>query len=220
MIRSLALLAALAALALSACGGDDSSAQGEGETVELPEGCEAVEAPEPRDVDLDRPPSRPSGDDLVAIVETSCGTFEIALNTKLSPKTVASFEHMAENGVYDGTMFHRIIPGFVVQGGDPTGTGSGPGPGYTVDEPPPTDFAYTQGTVAMGKTEVEPPGRSGSQFFVVVPPQADVQPVFAVLGEVTEGFDVIERIEGVGSPDGSGAPLDPVVVDSVTVEKG
>ena len=74
---------------------------------------------------------------------------------------------MAENGVFDGTPFHRIIPGFVIQAGDPAGTGSGPGPGYSVDEPPPDDTSYTEGVVAMAKTEAEPPGRSGSQFFVV-----------------------------------------------------
>jgi peptidyl-prolyl cis-trans isomerase B (cyclophilin B) len=216
-------IAALAVLmlgfALPACGGDDEPEEDTAESS-LPSDCEEVSAPEPREVSLDPPPSKPSGQDLVAVVDTSCGTFEIALDTKLSPKTTASFEYLAENGVYDDTLFHRIIPGFVIQAGDPSNTGSGPDPGYTIDEPPPTDFAYTQGVVAMAKTEVEPPGRSGSQFFVVLPPQADVQPVFAVLGEVTEGFDVVETIAELGSPDGSGSPLEPVVIDSVTIEAG
>ena len=69
--------------------------------------------------------------------------------------------------MYDGTAFHRIVPDFVIQGGDPLGDGTG-GPGYFVDEPPPADTEYTRGTVAMAKSQVEPPGRSGSQFFVVV----------------------------------------------------
>ena len=87
----------------------------------------------------------------MAAVETSCGTFEIALDTRGSPKTVSSFVHLAREGLYDDTIFHRIVPGFVIQGGDPLGTGRG-GPGYSVDEVPPSDTVYTKGTVAMAKT--------------------------------------------------------------------
>ena len=127
---------------------------------------------------------------------------------------------MAENGVFDGTPFHRIIPDFVIQAGDPAGTGSGPGPGYSVDEPPPDDTSYTEGVVAMAKTEVEPPGRSGSQFFVVTVPDAALPPDYAVAGEVIEGMEVVEAIEAQGNPDGSGAPIEPVVINSVTIEEG
>jgi len=218
--KPLALIAGLLVLLgliLTACGGDDDESTQSAE-ADLP--CEPAEAPEPQEFALDPPPARPSADDLTAIVDTTCGTFEIALDTKGNPRTAASFEYLAENGVLDDTFFHRIIPGFVIQAGDPAGTGSGPGPGYFVDEPPPTEFAYTSGVVAMAKSEAEPPGRSGSQFFVVTPAQADVQPLFAVVGEVTEGFDVVETIESYGSPDGSGAPLDIVLINSVTIEKG
>ena len=154
------------------------------------------------------------------MVDTSCGSFEIALDTKGNPKTAASFAHLAENGVYDNTLWHRIVPGFVIQGGDPQGTGSG-GPGYSVDEPPPPDAAYTRGVVAMAKTEAEPPGRSGSQFFVVSGADAGLPPQYAIAGEVTSGFDVVKLIEGFGDPasGGTGTPLEPVVTNTVTIEE-
>lgn len=217
------LLVALG-LVLPACGGDDEDASTSEEesslTAEAP--CESVELPQPKEVTLDPPPSEPSADDLIAVVDTTCGAFEITLDTKGSPKTAASFEYLAENGVLDGTPFHRIVPGFVVQAGDPAGTGSGPGPGYSVDEPPPADTDYTLGEVAMAKTEAEPPGRSGSQFFVVSTADAGLPPAYATVGEVTKGFDVIETIESYGDPASgdTGTPLDVVVVNSVTIEEG
>ena len=106
------------------------------------------------------------GEKLTAVVETSCGTFDIALDTKRAPKTANSFAFLAEEGFYDDLTFHRIVPGFVIQGGDPLGTGTG-GPGYSVDEKPPANLAYTKGIVAMAKSSAEPPGSSGSQFYVV-----------------------------------------------------
>jgi cyclophilin family peptidyl-prolyl cis-trans isomerase len=109
-----------------------------------------------------------------------------------------------------------------VQAGDPEGTGSGPGPGYTVDEPPPSDAEYTRGVVAMAKSPVEPPGRSGSQFFVVTAADAGLPPDFAIVGEVTEGFDVVEAIETLGDPASGdeGTPVETALVNSVTIEKG
>ena len=80
--------------------------------------------------------------------------------------TGGSFKYLADQGFYDGTTFHRIVPGFVIQGGDPQGDGTG-GPGYSVVEPPPQDLVYARGVVAMAKTELEKPGTSGSQFFIV-----------------------------------------------------
>ena len=210
------LLAAL--LALTACGDDDDD--GEATTGAAADPCEEVSAPEPRTVDLSPPPREPSAEKLTAVVDTSCGTFEIALDTKESPKTVASFEYLAENGVYDDTLWHRIVPGFVIQGGDPQGTGTG-GPGYSVDEPPPQDAEYTEGVVAMAKTEAEPPGRSGSQFFVVSGADAGLPPQYAIVGKVSSGFDVVKTIEAFGDPQsgGTGTPLEPVVINSVTIEE-
>ena len=218
-----ALLVALGLL-LSGCGGDEGGDSTSGEEEESAERtdspCESVETPEPKEFNLDPPPAKPSADDLVAVVDTTCGTFEIALDTQENPRTAASFEYLAVKGVLDGTQFHRIIPDFVIQAGDPAGTGMGPGPGYSVDEPPPGDASYTEGVVAMAKTPAEPPGRSGSQFFVVTVADAGLPPDYAIAGEVTEGMDVVEAIEEKGSPDRSGSPLDPVLINSVTIEKG
>jgi peptidyl-prolyl cis-trans isomerase B (cyclophilin B) len=215
----LTTLLLLALLGFAACGDDDDSDEGTAGSADEP--CEEVTAPEPRTVKLDPPPKEPSARSLTAVVDTSCGTFEIALDAKENPKTAASFEYLAENGVYNDTLWHRIVPGFVIQGGDPQGTGTG-GPGYSVDEPPPEDTEYTRGVVAMAKTEAEPPGRSGSQFFVVSGADAGLPPQYAIVGEVTSGFDVVQTIEAFGDPQsgGTGTPLEPVVIDSVTIEEG
>lgn len=214
---ALTALLCVVSLLLIACS-DDEDGEGAGASVDEP--CEEATAPEPRTVELDPPPAKPAADRLTAIVDTSCGTFEIALDAKGNPKTAASFAHLAENGVFDNTLWHRIVPGFVIQGGDPQGTGSG-GPGYSVDEPPPQDAAYTKGVVAMAKSEAEPPGRSGSQFFVVTGADAGLPPQYAIAGKVTSGFDVVETIEAFGDPQagGTGTPLEPVLIDSVTIEE-
>lgn len=206
-----------ALLLIAGCGDDD----GDEETgSQLPEGCEEVEAPEPKPAEAERSKDRPSGP-ATAVVETSCGTFRIELATDRSPKTTASFAGLAQQGYYDGTGFHRIQRGFVIQGGDPLGDGLG-GPGYSVDEPPAPDTAYLRGTVAMAKSEAEPPGRSGSQFFIVTAPaDAGLPPDFAVLGTVSEGMDVVERIEQLGDPGGAdGPPVAPVVIERIAIEGG
>jgi peptidyl-prolyl cis-trans isomerase B (cyclophilin B) len=221
----LALVAAALALALlGACGDDDDD--GASETTTTAAGaageCAEVETPAPKDVRFDKPEQALSpGEKATAVVETSCGTFEIKLDTKNAPKTANSFAFLAEEGFYDGTAFHRIVPGFVIQGGDPTGSGSG-GPGYSVDEAPPADTSYLKGSVAMAKTAVEPPGRSGSQFYVVTAADAGLPPDYALLGQVVEGIDVVEAIGDLGDPASGqeGAPTQPVTIESVTIEKG
>ncbi len=138
------------------------------------------------------------------MVETSCGTFEIALDTTRAPKTTNSFAYLAEEGFYDDLTFHRVVPEFVIQGGDPLGNGAG-GPGYSVDEKPPANLSYTRGVVAMAKTAAEPPGRSGSQFYVVTAADAGLPPEYALVGKVDKGYDVVTRIEKLGTPEGGGA---------------
>ncbi len=110
----------------------------------------------------------------------------IALDTERAPKTANSFAYLSEEGFYDDLTFHRIVPGFVIQGGDPLGTGTG-GPGYSVDEKPPANLAYTKGMVAMAKSSAEPPGRSGSQFYVVTGADAGLPPEYALVGKVERG---------------------------------
>jgi peptidyl-prolyl cis-trans isomerase B (cyclophilin B) len=208
-----AVAASLALVVLAGCGG------GGGETstsVALPAGCTKASAPPPKQVHLARPTEQLRGP-ATATVETSCGTFTIALDTARAPRTASSFAYLARHGVYDDTTFHRIIPGFIVQGGDPTGTGTG-GPGYSVDESPPQSLSYTRGIVAMAKSPVEPPGRSGSQFFVVTAADAGLTPDYALLGRVTRGFDVVQRIEQLGTA--SGRPKAPVVIRQVRIGGG
>jgi cyclophilin family peptidyl-prolyl cis-trans isomerase len=135
----------------------------------------------------------------VALVTTSLGTFAIRLDVRDSPHLVASFERLARRGFFDGTIFHRIVPGFVIQGGDPTGTGTG-GPGYTTTDPPPPGTRYTHGTVAMAKTASDPKGTAGSQFFVVTAADAHLSPDYALLGKVTSGLAVVDRIGTFGDP--------------------
>jgi peptidyl-prolyl cis-trans isomerase B (cyclophilin B) len=149
------------------------------------------------------------------VVETSCGSFTIELDQESAPETTASLVSLAENGFYDGTTFHRVVPGFVIQGGDPTGTGAG-GPGYSTVDVPPVGTSYTLGTVAMAKAGAEPAGTSGSQFFVVTAPDAGLPPDYAVVGTVVEGMETVTAIEGLGA--GDGPPSRPVVIDKVTVE--
>jgi cyclophilin family peptidyl-prolyl cis-trans isomerase len=99
---------------------------------------------------------------------------------------------------FDGTVFHRIVPGFVIQGGDPTAKGTG-GPGYTVVDVPPRNSLYTEGVVAMAKAPSEPRGAAGSQFFIVTAADAGLPPDYAILGVVTKGLKVVERIGRLGN---------------------
>jgi peptidyl-prolyl cis-trans isomerase B (cyclophilin B) len=203
-------------LALASCGGGGG---GGSTAAAIPAGCQKVEQPPPKHVNLKPPHTRikPSKK-LVAAVDTSCGTFEIALDAKDSPKTVSSFVYLARKGIYDDTTFHRIVPNFVIQGGDPLGTGMG-GPGYSVDEPPPANVQYLRGTVAMAKTMAEPPGRFGSQFFVVTAADAGLPPQYALLGKISSGRDVVDRIASLGDPatGQTGTPRVTVVIRKIAV---
>lgn len=223
----LAVFAVVAAIVVAAVligqGGDSddgttSSAPSSTEEASADGGCEEVEAPEPEKVSFKAPKQvLKRGEAATAVVKTSCGTFEIALDTERAPKTANSFAFLAEEGFYDDLTFHRVVPGFVIQGGDPEGTGTG-GPGYTVDEEPPPNLAYTKGVVAMAKSSADPPGRSGSQFYVVTAPDAGLPPEYALVGRVSEGYDVVEKIDALGTP--GETPKQTVLVEEVTIEQG
>jgi cyclophilin family peptidyl-prolyl cis-trans isomerase len=206
----IAAIGVLVALAIG-CGGGST-------TVESAAGCEPVEAPEPAQIDLPAPEQTvKAGEELTAVVRTSCGTFEIALDTRRAPKTTNSFAYLAREGFYDGLDFNRVVSGFVIQGGDPLGDGSG-GPGYSVTEKPPADTAYTKGVVAMAKSLDEPSGRSGSQFFVVTSLDTGYPPEYALLGEVSKGYGVVARINELGTP--AEKPRQTVLIEEIAIEKG
>ncbi len=203
------------AILISRSGGSDDSST---TSASGADGCKQVEAPEPKQVSLKAPKQTlKKGEEATAVVETSCGTFEIALDTTRAPKTANSFAYLSEEGFYDDLTFHRIVPGFVIQGGDPLGTGTG-GPGYKVVEKPPANLAYTKGTVAMAKSSAEPPGTSGSQFYVVTGADAGLPPEYALVGKVSEGLDVVERIGKLGTA--SEKPKQTVLIEKITIEKG
>jgi peptidyl-prolyl cis-trans isomerase B (cyclophilin B) len=154
-------------------------------------------------------------------VVTNCGTFAFTLDTAQSPKTSASFYGLAKGGFFNGLTFHRVVSHFVIQGGDPTGTGAG-GPGYTVVEPPPKSIQYVRGDVAMAKAQTQPAGASGSQFFIVTAANATqsagLTPDYALVGKVVSGIDVVEKIGSLPTnPPSDGSPAPAVVMSSVTV---
>jgi cyclophilin family peptidyl-prolyl cis-trans isomerase len=150
-------------------------------------------------------------------VQTNCGSFAFKLDVKDSPNTTAAFAGLAKRGFFNGLIFHRIVPGFVIQGGDPSGTGAG-GPGFSTVDPPPKKADYKLGTVAMAKTQTEPAGAGGSQFFVVTGQDAQLPPDYALLGQVTKGIDVVQKIGQLGNPtDPNGTPTQTVVMKKVTV---
>jgi peptidyl-prolyl cis-trans isomerase B (cyclophilin B) len=218
--RAASLLALVGVtFALAACGGGgDTTSTG----ASLPTGCQQVAKPRPKKTQLKRPKQTVTrGESLTATVDTSCGSFDIRLDTAESPQTVNSFVYLAKKGFYDDTIFHRIVPHFVIQGGDPLQTGEG-GPGYNVTEAPPHNATYRMGTVAMAKGSVEPSGRSGSQFFVVTAADAGLPPNYAILGKVSSGFDVVKRIGTLGdaASGSAGTPLATVVIRRITVRGG
>ncbi len=205
-----ALLVAALVLLAAGCGGGDGSST-------TANGCEDVEAPAPRPDGGQTAPTEPldASQSWTLTFDTSCGTFVVTLDLDAAPKTAASLVSLARVGYYDDTIFHRIVPGFVIQGGDPTQSGNG-GPGYTTVDPPPGGAAYAKGVVAMAKTATEPAGTAGSQFFVVTGKDVGLPPEYAIVGTVTSGLDVVERIGALGDPT-TEQPIQPVVIDSVTV---
>ena len=217
MLRVAAIAVVTLALVAAGCGGGSSSStRAVTETAETVSGCESVEPPAPRDAGgATAPKERLDPERTWTLTfDTSCGTFVVTLDLDSAPATAASLVSLAQSGFYDDTVFHRIVPGFVIQGGDPTQTGTG-GPGYSTVDAPASGATYTKGVVAMAKTEDEPPGTAGSQFFVVTGDDVGLPPDYAVAGTVTDGLDVVERIGALGDP-ATEQPLQPVVVRSVT----
>jgi peptidyl-prolyl cis-trans isomerase B (cyclophilin B) len=153
----------------------------------------------------------------VVTLITNCGTIDIHLDVRQAPATTASFAYLVKRGFYDNLTFHRVAADFVIQGGDPNGDGSG-GPGYTVVEPPPSNVRYTLGTVAMAKTNTDPSGASGSQFFIVTTANASLPPQYALVGNVVGSLAGVEAISKQPTdPPQDGAPIKPVVITRATL---
>jgi peptidyl-prolyl cis-trans isomerase B (cyclophilin B) len=220
VLRPVTLAAALALLA-AGCGADKKASEATATPARTatPKGiaCANVADPGPKhEPHLSKPHTKlDPAKTYVATVKTSCGAFQITLDAKRAPVTGGSFSYLVSKRFYDDLTFHRIVPGFVIQGGDPKGDGTG-GPGYSVVEAPPRSLRYTRGVVAMAKTQFERPGTSGSQFFVVTADDAKLPPEYALLGRVTGGQAVVARIAAADT-DRQQRPLQAIVIDSVTI---
>ena len=198
---------ALVVLALAGCGSTSTTGttfvattttQAPAET-QASGGCRAAELPPAKPGGGQKKPTRkldPAKTYRVTF-ETNCGDFTIEIDQKSAPATGASFVALAKQGFFDGTVFHRIVPGFIIQGGDPTATGTG-GPGYQTVDPPKPGARYVKYVVAMAKAQSEASGTSGSQFFVVTADDAGLPPDYAILGTVVSGKDVVDRIGALG----------------------
>jgi cyclophilin family peptidyl-prolyl cis-trans isomerase len=213
------VLALCAALLLAGCGGGDEQPATTPKTTAATI-CRTVAAPAPKgEQHLSKPTTRlKPGVRYVVDLQTNCGTISIRLANGRAPKTSASFADLVRQGFYDDLTFHRVVRDFVDQGGDPLGTGLG-GPGYTVIEAPPPDTNYTNGVVAMAKTEAQPRGASGSQFFIVTADDAKLPPDYALVGGVVRGMDVAQRIARM-PVDAQDRPRAPIVIEKAALRTG
>jgi cyclophilin family peptidyl-prolyl cis-trans isomerase len=198
-----------AALALAACSAPEASTP-------------AASGPAPSaspaagdDCPTSEPAPLPAGETREVTITTELGEIVIELSADLSPIAVANFAALAACDYYDGIVFHRLVPGFVIQGGDPTGTGTG-GPGYTITDEPVTT-QYARGTVAMARTSQ--PNSVGSQFFIVLDDSAEASlasaNTYQIIGTVTSGMEVADAIAAAADAE---IPSDPVVMTDVSID--
>ena len=233
MRRLLTLTATVLLLGFAAgCGDDDDGPEGNPsntapdptvtttadqapEPKRKPGECVEVAQPEPKpDGGEEKPTAELTGSHTVTF-RTNCGSFTVDVD-ETQGLTAASFVQLADSGFYDNTYFHRIAVDFVIQGGDPTGTGVG-GPGYQTRDAPPQDATYPKYTVAMAKGGEEPPGTAGSQFFVMTG-DSGLPPDYALVGMVTKGKKVVDAIGKLGDPNQS--PTQIVKVEKATTSGG
>jgi cyclophilin family peptidyl-prolyl cis-trans isomerase len=152
-----------------------------------------------------------------AVMTTDAGDITIELDAAAAPETVNNFVVLARYGYYEGVPFHRIIPGFVIQGGDAVGGGDPGNPGYAIDDELPEEGAYQIGSVAMANSG---PNTNGSQFFIITGDDgASLPPSYSLFGQVIDGEDVVTGLDEIGSP-GAGVPSEVVRIQSVTITEG
>jgi cyclophilin family peptidyl-prolyl cis-trans isomerase len=212
-IRSLALLAVVATLAV-ACNPNGTPAPASNSASTAPSAAGSAAT---GNCPTKQPPPLAAGEKRLVTLSTAKGDIAITIEADLSPIAAGNFVALAECGYYNGVVFHRVVPSFVIQGGDPTGTGTG-GPGYTIKDEPVT-ATYGRGTVAMARTPAA--DSVGSQFFIVLDDAARgalADPTtnnYQIIGTVTSGMDAVDAIaEDAG---GKELPASPVVMDNVTV---
>jgi peptidylprolyl isomerase/peptidyl-prolyl cis-trans isomerase B (cyclophilin B) len=183
----------------------------------MPIECPAADGSSPKRQRFDGPPPMcidPAAT-YTATMVTSKGTMTISLDPGSAPATVNNFVFLARYHYFDGVTFHRVIPGFVLQGGDPEGTGMG-GPGYRFADELPRPGRYEVGSLAMANAG---PNTNGSQFFVISGPAGmRLPPQYSLFGKVVAGLDVVATIDALGSA--SGKPKERVTIESVTVTEG
>ncbi|HEX3623349.1 MAG TPA: peptidylprolyl isomerase [Acidimicrobiales bacterium] len=181
--------------------------------------CPPADGSAPRTTTFDKPPPTciNPAKTYSAEMQTSKGLLVISLDAKGAPKTVNNFVVLARYHFFDGIAFHRIIPGFVIQGGDPLQTGLG-GPGYKFEDELPKAGAYKVGSLAMANSGAN---TNGSQFFIVTGDAgASLPPSYSLFGQVTQGLDVVSAIDGVGIPGTQdGKPSEVVTIKSVTIKE-
>ncbi|HUB69938.1 MAG TPA: peptidylprolyl isomerase [Acidimicrobiales bacterium] len=180
----------------------------------MPPTCPAADGSSPKTQRFDGPPPMciDPAHRYTAEMVTTKGTMVIGLDPLAAPKTVNSFVFLARYHYFEGIAFHRVIPGFVLQGGDPTGTGTG-GPGYRFEDELPKPGRYELGSLAMANAG---PNTNGSQFFVISGPSGiKLPPQYSLFGKVVKGLDVVSAIDAIGTS--SGKPKEQVVIESVTV---
>ena len=178
--------------------------------------CETVDYPIAQDPVILRAPTKllDASRMYTLTFDTTCGTFAVRLDTKLSPQTSASLVSLARKKYFDDTPVVRIVPRLLIQAGDPTQTGAGQ-PGYSTVDVPPRGTRYTRGTMAMAKSQLDEAGAAGSQFFIVTAKEAKLPPIYAVVGKVTKGLDVVEHMGRLGNK--KQQPILPIVIRAVTV---
>jgi peptidyl-prolyl cis-trans isomerase B (cyclophilin B) len=182
---------------------------------ELPVACGGEAPPEEEEKRMyDTPPKMQidRNSRYTAVMDTSCGRIELELLADQTPKTVNSFVFLAREGFYDGLTFHRIIPDFMIQGGDPNGDGTG-GPGYQFEDEIVNRLKFNEpGLLAMANSGAD---TNGSQFFITTSEPKHLNGLHTIFGRVKDGMDVVREIEAVGSP--SGAPSEQVFIERVRI---
>ncbi len=190
-----------------------------GATIEGDTPCPAADGSSARTLKFAKPPPMciDPNRQYVAEIKTNLGTITATLDAQAAPKTVNNFVVLARYHYFDGISFHRIIPGFVIQGGDPELNGQG-GPGYQFEDELPEAGRYKIGSLAMANAG---PNTNGSQFFIVTGEQgAALPPQYSLFGQVTGGLDVVQKIDAAGSPNSrEGRPTQVVTMESVTIKE-